>query len=64
MKGVVLSELINSKCNRYIDKEMRRGNNAYKMLMAGAFEFQPMMFEIPPTDSKTISILKKPIRGT
>jgi hypothetical protein len=44
-KGIVLSGLLNQKGVRYIDKEMRPGNNAHKMLMAGAFEFQPINFD-------------------
>jgi hypothetical protein len=44
-KGIILSGLLDQKDVRYIDKEMRLGNNAYKMLTAGAFEFQPINFK-------------------
>jgi hypothetical protein len=46
--GIVLSELLDSEqSEKYIDKQMRFTNNAYKMLMAGAFAMVPMKFNIP-----------------
>jgi hypothetical protein len=62
-KGIVLSELLNPKTReKYIQKEIRWANNAYKMLMAGAFNMQPMGFPIPPLDHASIDVLKRPIR--
>jgi hypothetical protein len=44
-KGIILSGMLDQEDVRYIDKEMRPGNNAYKMLATGAFEFQPINFK-------------------
>jgi hypothetical protein len=64
-EGIVLSELLDPVArDRYgIEKEIRWGNNACKMLMAGAFPMLPMSFEVPPLDHPSIDILKRPIRG-
>jgi hypothetical protein len=64
-KGVVLSELLTPLARKKykIDKEIRWAHNAYKILMSGALEMQPMMFEVPPLDHESINILKRPIRG-
>jgi hypothetical protein len=48
---------------KYIQKEIRRAHNVYKMLMAGAFIMQPMGFPVPPLDHASIDALKRPIRG-
>jgi hypothetical protein len=45
---IVLSELLDSeKSEKYISKQMRSGNNAFKMLMAGAFSMVPIEFKVP-----------------
>jgi hypothetical protein len=38
---ILLSELLTPDHQKYTDKEVRFANNAHKMLMAGAFNFQP-----------------------
>jgi hypothetical protein len=47
-EGIVLSELLDrDKRGKYgVEKEIRWGHNAYKMLMANAFTMCPMSYEI------------------
>jgi hypothetical protein len=62
--GVVLSELLDREAReKYgIEKEIRWGNNAYKMLMAGGLPMIPMTFEIPPPGRPSIEVVKAPVR--
>jgi hypothetical protein len=62
LKGVILSGLLNSRHSRYTDKEIRLGNNAHKMLIAGAFEFQPVILKCSRMGNKAPGILKRPVR--
>jgi hypothetical protein len=56
--GIVLSELLDlEKSQKYIQKQMRFGNNTFKMLMAGAFSMVPVEFEVSMSAANHDAIL-------